>query len=104
MRLDQPARQAMVEQQIPLPVWDRRRDRLGRVQPSAEILDLAAEGAQAGEHGLVAGEIGGEEPPRGLELEAGEPDRLGRPAPDGVEPLFREHVMGALARAPGLLP
>jgi hypothetical protein len=92
VRLHDSARQAVVEQQITLAVRDRARHRLGDVKAGQQVGDLVPERAQALEHGFFAGDIGREQPPRGLHLDAREASGLAHPVPQRLPPLIRERV------------
>lgn len=103
MRVDDPSREAVVQQQVFLLVRDGRRDRLGDVEPCAELGDLVAKTAQAREGPPLADDVSGEKANRGLEKDSREA-RGGRgPLPERLDTLRRQRVVRSLPGPTGLL-
>jgi hypothetical protein len=69
------------EPEMALPMRWRRRDLIGDVQTLPELLDLRPQPFHRAGHGLVADEVGGEDPHDGLVLDARKGRRLARPLP-----------------------
>lgn len=104
MGLDDAAREPVVEEQIALAVREGRRHPHRDVDSREQVRDLVPQPPQAPEDGLVAHEIGGQQPDRRLHEDPREAGRLPHPLRERLPPLVRERVVRPGPRPPGLRP
>ena len=103
VQLEIPAQEAVDEQQVVTAVGQLLR-RLGALQqPLLQVGDVVAQGAQALARGVVADEVGHQQPDQRLGLQRRDRHVGARVVAQRPEPLVRERVHGARPGAPGLL-
>src|SRR4051812_46798586 len=103
MKVEEPAEEAVGEQEILAPVLQRVGSGVGLAEPLAEIGDVVAERADAFARRLLADEVGDQEAEEQLALDRGEKHRRLGVGAQRREALFAQRVDGALARLTRLL-
>ena len=103
VRLDDPPSEAVVEEEVALPVRNGRRHRLGDIEPCGVVGDVVTKAAERFQRRVLTDEVGSEQPPRRLHLDARKAARLVHPRAQRLVPSLGERVVGPFARPPWLL-